>query len=156
MAAIGLSAALVLGATAALAEAPNRVGASGLPLPRYASVSRDLANFRRGPGRDYAIAIEITRRGLPVRIIGEHGNWRRVELHTRERGWIHRALLSGERTVLALDGASLFDRPDGAAVATPPEAAPLRLRRCEANWCLVAAEGRRFWARRDALWGVDG
>ena len=83
--------------------AEPRIGRStGLPLPRFASIKADPARLRRGPGVDYPILWELTRRGLPVRIVGEYGHWRRVELHDGSKGWMHRVLLSGRRTALLL------------------------------------------------------
>lgn len=144
-----------VGLTPTISAAQERIGASGLPLPRLASVRRDEANLRLGPGTAYAIAVVLTRRGLPVRIIGEHGPWRRVELHTGERGWIHRALLSGERRVVLLGDAVLYEARDGDALGAPPEATPLRPQGCEGEWCRVSLSGGRYWARRGALWPLE-
>lgn len=145
----------------AIADAAGepRVGTySKLPLPRFASVKADPARLRRGPGVDYPILWELTRRGLPVRIIGEYRHWRRVELHDGSRGWMHRVLLSGRRTALLL-GAKREIRAepisDAVPVATVEDATPLRLGECRADWCALEAQGVDGWAPRARLWGAD-
>lgn len=146
------------GVAALWAEAAEpRVGRSGLPLPRYASLKADEANLRRGPGLDYPILWVITRRGLPVRIIGEYGHWRRIELHDGERGWMHKALLSGRRTAIMLGPTrELHAEPleQAARVAKIGETTPLRLNRCEGAWCEAQGKGVRGWAPKTRLWGV--
>ena len=131
---------------------------TGLKLPRFASLKVNSAHLRRGPGTDYPILWEITRRGLPVRIIGEYGHWRRVELHDGSKGWMHRVLLSGRRTALLL-GAARRIRAEpyeaAAPVAEVGETTPLRLNECVRGWCLLEGSGVRGWAPQARVWGAN-
>ena len=127
-------------------------------LPRYASVKAPRAYFRLGPGKEYAIEWELRRKHLPVRVIGEYGNWRRVELFNKERGWIHRALLSAARYALASeDWTPLYERPAAGAehVVAAPKLAPMRLIGCSLDWCELSIGGYRGWSPKRRLWGVD-
>ena len=131
---------------------------TGLPLPRFASLKADPARLRRGPGVDYPILWEITRRGLPVRITGEYGHWRRVELHDGSQGWMHRVLLSGRRTALITgETRRLRAEPYRAAapVAKISATTPLRLDECARGWCAVEGSGVRGWAPIEQVWGAD-
>lgn len=153
--------ALVLTAVLALA-APSADAVtgrfSGEKLPRYAALKANLAYLRKGPGTQYAIAWELTRRHLPVRIVGEYGPWRRVELHDGERGWIHRVMLTSKRFAVAVDRAAPIRRaPDqrARAIARLEPATPLRIRRCGLSWCRLEGYGVAGWASKAALWGVE-
>lgn len=137
---------------------------SGEPLPRFASLKADEVHFRQGPSQDHAIKWVLRRRHLPVKVIGEFGQWRRVELHTGERGWINRAMLSTRRFVIVLgQSASLQEAPQPAArdLASVAPAVPLRLNSCQREWCEVettvgsAAENADGWVLKRRLWGVD-
>lgn len=143
----------------AVAIDSKRIGRStDRPLPRFASVKAGKANLRRGPGLDYPILWELTRRGLPVRIIAEYGHWRRVVLHDGVRGWIHKDLLSGARTAIVLDaGRALYAEPADAArlVATLAPVTPVRLTQCDVDWCEAERKGVRGWIPRRNLWGLD-
>lgn len=137
----------------------QRYGRStGLQVPRFASVKAGEARLRRGPGTAYPILWEIKRRGLPVRIIGEYGHWRRVELHDGSRGWMHRVLLSGRRTALLL-GESRRIRAEpyraAAPVAEVGPTMPLRLDDCVRGWCALESSGVRGWAPIETIWGAD-
>lgn len=130
---------------------------TGQPLPRYASLKASLVYLRLGPGPEYAIAWELTRRHLPVRIVGEHGAWRRIVLHDGSRGWIHSVMLTGRRYAIAdVALATIRRAPDTRArpVATLAPATPMRVRGCGLSWCRVEGMGVAGWAAKAEIWGV--
>jgi len=55
---------------------------------------------RRGPSLTHRIDWIFKRRGMPLQVTAEFGNWRRVRDRDGAGGWIHYSLLSGVRTVL--------------------------------------------------------
>src|SRR6266404_7272510 len=59
---------------------------SGLPLPRFASLRSDEVNVRTGPGTRYPVDWVFKRKGMPVEIVAEYENWRKIrsEEHTSE------------------------------------------------------------------------
>ena len=144
-----------------VAEACNEPGAvsetpSGLCVPRYVSLKFDVANGRAGPSRDHPIRWRYVRSGLPMEIVAETPDWRRVRDPEGELTWMSRTLLSGRRTVFALAETELRARADAdAPVAAVAEAgAVMDLERCRDGWCRLEAQGRRGWAQTDTLWGV--
>ncbi|MEO1329687.1 MAG: SH3 domain-containing protein [Pseudomonadota bacterium] len=149
---------------ALLALLPAAAGAvvtgpfSGERLPRYAALKAELVYLRKGPGGEYAVDFELTRRHLPVRIVGEHGPWRRVVLHDGETGWIHRVMLTSARYVVARAAAApIRNAPDprSGPIASLEAATPMRIRRCGLSWCRLEGHGVVGWAAKDALWGVE-
>ena len=78
-----------------------RVGPSGLPLPRFVSLKSGRVNSRIGPGVNYAVDWMYLKPGLPMEIIQEYDNWRRVRDPDGAEGWINQSLLSGRRTAIA-------------------------------------------------------
>jgi SH3-like domain-containing protein len=65
--------------------------------------------------------------------------------------------LSGVRTVIVQeDMLDLLARPDpGTMVVARLEAGVIaRLSECGPEWCALAVDGHRGWARKAALWGV--
>lgn len=157
---IALCAALLLAMLALQAPAQQAVGPeSGLKLPRFISIKTREANLRRGPATSYRIDWTYTRPGLPLVVVAEYDNWRKVRDFEGVTGWMHISQLSGTHTVIVQrDMLSLFRRPD----RNSPEVARLeagviaRLGDCENGWCrLSVEEGYRGWAERSALWGVS-
>ncbi|WP_223479130.1 SH3 domain-containing protein [Oricola indica] len=172
-AAIALAIALAAFATAAPATAQqtgsiNR-GASGLPLPRYVSLKATKVNMRVGPGSDYSVAYRYLKNGIPMEIIQEYDNWRRVRDADGTTGWIHSSLLSGERTAIASpwreenspdDTVILYNTPAAAAgvVAYLEPGVVGKIASCDGAWCEleVGYESRKLrgYVNQAELWGA--
>jgi SH3-like domain-containing protein len=151
-----VAAAMVMSA-GARADQAARVGASGMPLPRFVSLRADEVNLRTGPGTRYPIDWIYRRRGTPVQVIDEFEIWRRVRDHEGTVGWIHRSMLTARRTVLVIgEPRVLRRRPE----AQSPGLARLeagvigRLEGCERGWCRIEAHGFDGWLRRGEVFGT--
>lgn len=145
-----LSLMLVLTATGALAQ-------SGLPLPRFVSLRSGEANMRTGPGEQYPIDWVLLRRGMPVKIVAEFGHWRKIEDFDGTVGWVHQALLSGQRTVVVTgEERTLRSEATGwsAPVALLEPGVVAEVHTCESDWCRVSAGGVSGWIRREEVWGL--
>ena len=131
---------------------------TNLPLPRYVSLRAAEVNVRRGPGLDYRIDWVFMRAGLPVRIVDEYSNWRKIADSDNAGGWVYHALLTRHRTVLVTEPeVTLREGPseDTAAPARAAQGVVAALRQCQPDWCEVQADGHRGWVRKAAVWGVD-
>ena len=69
-------------------------------MPRFVSLKSDKVNVRKGPTTDQSIVWVFSRAGLPVEVIAESDNWRRVRDSEGADGWVFHSLLSARRTVL--------------------------------------------------------
>lgn len=149
-------AGLALTMTAGAASAQTCDTFSGLPVPRFVSLRFDEAAGRTGPGEDHAIAWMYQRAGLPVQVVAETPDWRKVSDPDGEEVWMHRRLLSGRRAVRAADASDMMARPerDSALIARIEIGAILWVERCRAGWCRLEAGGQRGWAPASAFWGV--
>jgi SH3-like domain-containing protein len=160
--AIGM-AAVLLGAClhAHGAAEPMTVGsASGLPVPRFVSLKSDRVNVRAGPSKDHHVLWVFTRAGLPVEIVAEYENWRRIRDGEGAEGWVYHSLLSGRRTaVVTARGKDellplLAEDGDSRVVARLQAGVLASVRRCTGTWCRIAGEGFDGWIEQERLWGV--
>ncbi|HKH69397.1 MAG TPA: SH3 domain-containing protein, partial [Reyranella sp.] len=92
MAAVGLPVAAAPQAGDKSAAAQQRKG-SGLPIPRFASLRSDEVNVRTGPGPRYPIDWVFKRKAMPVEIVAEFENWRKIRDWQGASGWVHQSLL---------------------------------------------------------------
>lgn len=148
------------------AAAVQQRGASGLPLPRFVSLKSGRVNVRVGPSQDHAVEWVFGKAGLPVEIIAEFGNWRRIRDYEGAEGWVYHSLLSGKRTALIAPWSSADNvqrpvlpmRRDAADESRPTamveHGALVRVEECAGNWCEVRAGKARGHVRQDMLWGV--
>jgi len=117
--------------------------ASGLPLPRFVSLRSGRVNVRIGPDRAvHAIAWTYTRQGLPVEIIEEYDNWRRIRDGDGDGGWVEQAFLSGKRTAMPAPWIEsntlvLRSRPNETAAIVAELAMGVigEVRQCNGEWC---------------------
>lgn len=73
---------------------------SKLPVPRFVSLKFRVVNARAGPSPDYPIRWVYRRQGLPVRVIAETEEWRRIEDPDGAKIWVHKRMLDAKRTVI--------------------------------------------------------
>lgn len=160
--------AAVLALGAAPAAAQTTIGPeTSLPLPRYVSLKTDKVNLRAGPSKDHATRWVYARSGLPVEIIAEFDNWRRIRDSDGEDGWVWHSLLSGRRTAMVAPwergGEPLElrarDTESAGVVARLEPGVVVTVQACSGDWCRVAAStgGRSEivgWLEQESLWGV--
>ena len=158
---------LATGLAAQPAPEPQGTGASGLALPRFASLKSDRVNLRQGPGTDYPTAWVFRRAGLPVEIVKEFESWRQVRDAEGTTGWVLGSMLSGRRTAVVLpweqkagqpQPASAALRDDDSATARPlayVEAGVLAsIISCDGRWCRISVGGFRGYIEQVKLWGA--
>jgi len=141
---------------------PSEPSRSGLPLPRFVSLTDDRVNARAGPGFRFPINWVYLRKGFPVEVIDEFGHWRRTRDIDGVVGWIHLSMLSGKRAVIVagtnpnVAPPTLHRRPDrhSTPVARAEVGVHGRLLECVDRWCRVELTPFRGWLPRDALWGI--
>jgi SH3-like domain-containing protein len=152
----GAAMLLAQGAAAAPAE---RQTPSGMPVPRYVSLKFDKVNARAGPGDDHKLRWVYRARGLPLQVIAETLEWRRVCDPEGATAWVHKRVTDGRRMVMNTQKgpAPLLRRPkdDAKAAAYLNPKALAKLDRCSKGWCKVSADHAAGWVREGALWGTS-
>ena len=145
-----------VGAAEATAAKPN-----GLPLPRFVSLKSDRVNLRRGPSRDHAVTWIYTRGGMPVEVVAEFDNWRRIRDSEGDEGWVFHSMLSGKRTALVAPWSKqpelrLHAKADKASaiVARLEPKVLARVDKCDGRWCRISGPGFSGWMAQENLWGV--
>ena len=167
---VALSALVLLPLLPVSAEAQTarRGSDTGFELPRFASFKSRTVNLRVGPGRDYRVDWVYTKPGLPVEIVQEFDNWRRVRDAEGTEGWVFAPLLAGRRTAVAapwLDKDAeapleLRRKPRGDAEVTAriEPGVTGTITECDGEWCRFephAAKGEVVgWLPQVELWGA--
>ncbi|HUW73031.1 MAG TPA: SH3 domain-containing protein [Methyloceanibacter sp.] len=164
--AVALSLALAVPAAAAEDGAKQATAAkgsqSGLRVPRFVSLKSNRVNVRRGPSTEQAIDWVFARAGLPVEIIAEADNWRRVRDSEGADGWVYHSLLSGRRTVLispwskGKEAVTLYRRRStgSRAVAQLQSGVLGNILSCDGEWCELTVDDYSGYVEQSRLWGV--
>lgn len=132
---------------------------SGLPVPRYVSLKFGKVNGRQGPTLDHPVLWQYQRRGLPLIVVAETENWRKIRDSQGEESWVRRVSLSGARTALTKREIEIRTAPRETAriKAVAQGNVLLELGHCTENdWCRVKSkDGYKGWAPRSVLWGTQ-
>lgn len=155
LAVFGLAVAVGAGST----MPDGRPTPTGLEVPRWISLKSSHVRARQGPGLDYPILWEYRAAGLPVQVVAETTEWRKVCDPEGAVAWIHRTVSSGRRYVLNASGEEI------AVHAGKSDASPVRARlqprsilaldECEDGWCRVRARRLNGWVSQRAVFGAQ-
>lgn len=132
-------------------------GVTGLPLPRFVTLSSGKINMRVGPGSRYPIDWVYTRRGMPVEIIAEYELWRKVRDVGGTEGWVLKHMVSSKRgAIVTVAVATLRREPDDTAppVLYAKKGVQGQLHECKKEWCELIVDGSKGWLRKSSLWGT--
>jgi SH3-like domain-containing protein len=147
--------------TASIDQAPVQLGASGFPVPRFLSLKSNKVNVRKGPSSDHAVAWVFQRKGLPVEVIAESENWRKIRDSDGSEGWILQQMLSGRRFAMAPTWdktKNVMMRDDAAGTGSPVAqlfpGALARVESCDGTWCYLATDDYEGYVIQAELWGV--
>ncbi len=147
--------------TASIDNGEKTLGPSGLPVPRFVSLKAEKVNVRRGPSSDHPVAWVFNRKGMPVEIVAEFENWRRIRDSDGEEGWILQNMLAGKRTAVIAPWRQgqtmpLYNQAStaGGLVAKVASGVVSDVESCTGDWCEISAGGYDGWIEQSMLWGV--
>lgn len=155
-----LTAVLIFASQTAQAAPADRPTPSGLPVPRYVSLKFDEVNARSGPGDDHKLLWVYHVRGLPVQVVAENSEWRRICDPERGMAWVHKRTTDGRRMVIRMQAAPLplhrSPKTESHVIALLNARAMAILVRCDkAGWCKLRVDGANGWAPAADVWGTD-
>ena len=140
---------------------PANGSVSGLPVPRFVSLKSDRVNVRGGPTKDHDVTFVYMRAGLPVEVVAEFDNWRRIRDWEGSEGWVYHSLLSGRRTAVVTpkskdDLVPLCEKPDAQSDVTAKLQSGVLgvVKNCTGSWCHISGDRFDGWIPQERLWGV--
>jgi SH3-like domain-containing protein len=148
-----------LGPTSVRAQETERQTPSGLPVPRYVSLKYSDANARSGPGDDHRLLWIYHARGLPVQVVAETSEWRKICDPDGAVAWVHKRLIDGRRmTMRVLPGTLAIHqspKPVAPILAYMNPRSLAALDRCKKDWCRVRVDDITGWVPAAEVWGID-
>ena len=132
---------------------------TGLKIPRYVSLKSNDANIRVGPSTNYPIVIKYIQQSYPLKILEEYDDWRKIEDFTKNNGWIHKSLISGNRTGIIIsnnnDKIKIFNTVKGKIIGNIGTGNIVIINKCKIDWCSISLNKYEGWIYKKNLWGVE-
>ena len=131
---------------------------TGLKLPRYVSLKSNDSNLRIGSGLNYPIKIKYKIANMPIEIIDEYEDWRKINDFYGHQGWLHKSLIKGYRYAIIntsyKESAQIYNKPKGEVIGKIGKKNIVKLNRCLKDWCHISISKSKGWINKLNLWGV--
>ena len=131
---------------------------SGLDIPRFVSTKTNESNMRVGAGEDYPIVLTYTKKNMPVEIIEEYYDWRKVIDYEGNVGWLHKRLLKGNRFAIINtpyeEPSQILNKPQGKVIGKIGKRNIVKVNRCLEKWCYIVLNKNKGWITKNNLWGI--
>jgi SH3-like domain-containing protein len=134
---------------------------SGKCDPYYVSIRAKEAHSHVGPGRIYKVVYKYIQEHLPVKVVAQYDNWRKIEDPDGEKGWIHKSLLSTKRFIITCSNITplmLTTKETSKRIARIKKKFVMELIAVRGNWCRVKFRwcGEKYtgWVRKTDVFGV--
>lgn len=131
---------------------------SGKQVPRFETLRYARVNGRSSPSvKEGQILWVYERQGLPMLVIKETKDWRRVRDPDGAEVWIHARMLEPTDTAMVQTEITLHREPDAESeeIAHIEANVLVGIEDCGPDWCRVKAGNYRGWVPRPVLWGAD-
>ena len=121
----------------------------------FLSLRNDKVNLRLGPSFDYPIKIIYKKKYLPVLIKDKSENFRKIQDHENNSGWIHVSQLSKKKSVITLKDLILYSRPTmySKPLVNIETGRLLLISKCKDNWCKIKSSNYSGWIKIEDVWG---
>lgn len=139
--------------------ANNKFGEnSGKPLPRFISIKSSEANLRIGPSKDYPIILKYIYKNIPLMVIEEFDDWRKVVDWESKVGWIHLSLLSNKRYGVINKKhnkyANVYVKPNNQLIGQVGSGNIVKINKCVDIWCEIKINKYKGWTKKTNIWGT--
>ena len=112
-------------------------------------------NVRYGPSSESPIKYIYKKINLPLKVIDKKENFRRIEDHKKNSGWIHISQLKKSKSLITTSQKILFKNPTkySKPLAKLDKGRLLLVKECKKNWCIVKTDQFSGWISKNNIWG---
>ena len=122
----------------------------------FLSLKNNKVNVRYGPGFDYPVKFIYKKKFLPIKVIDEKENFRRIIDHKKNSGWIHRIMLRKLNSLVVLEEKIIFKKSSkfSKPLAKLAKGRLVIIKKCKINWCRIETGNYVGWIDTKNVWGI--
>jgi len=123
----------------------------------FLTLRYDKVNLRLGPSKDYPVKIFYKKKYLPILVVDQLDNFKKIKDHENNTGWIHVSQLSKKKAAIVItDNSIMFKKSTvySKPLAILQKGRLTKIIKCRENWCKAKTEGYKGWVKKDSLWGL--
>ena len=122
----------------------------------FVTLRNNNTNLRQGPSFDYPIKIFYKKKYLPVLVLDNSDNFRKIKDHENNTGWIHVSQLSRKKAALVefnqivmFKNSTIFSKP----LVVLEKGRLCLILKCSEEWCKIKTGKYSGWVKKENLWG---
>ena len=122
----------------------------------FLSLKNNEVNLRQGPSFEYPIKFIYQKKYLPLKVLDESENWRKIRDLENNSGWIHISQLSKKKTAINIKKRSLLYKKStiySKPIAKLEIGRLVLIKKCKVKWCKITTGGFKGWVFKNSLWG---
>ena len=121
----------------------------------FLTLRNDEVNLRLGPSFDYPVKIIYKKKYLPVTVKEKFDNFRKIQDHENNSGWIHISQLSKKKAGITTEDTLLYKSSTNFSkpLANVEKGRLLLISKCNDNWCKIKTQKYTGWIKKNVIWG---
>ena len=122
----------------------------------FLTLRNDKVNLRLGPSFNYPIKIIYKKKYLPLLVKDKSENFRKIQDHENNSGWIHISQLSKKKSAINIDDNALLYKKNtiySKPIARLEVGRLVLVKNCKLKFCKIATAGYTGWISKNSLWG---
>ena len=130
---------------------------NNVDVKKFFSTKFNEVNIRNGPGINYFIIGKHLKKGLPLLVIGEFDNWKRIVNFLGVEGWVANSQISKKRfgiTVVKRSEIKSFPKNNSKVLMVLGEKINFPIQKCNKEWCRIKYNNITGWVEKKNFWGV--
>jgi len=123
----------------------------------FLTLRYEKVNLRQGHSRKYPIKIFYKKKFLPVLIKDQSENYRKIQDHENNTGWIHLSQLSKKKAAIVINeqlimfsSPTIYSKP----IAILKKGRLAKIIKCKNEWCKSETDKYKGWIKKENLWGL--
>ena len=123
----------------------------------FVSTRSNKINMRTGPGFHYPIKYVYIHKNLPLKVIEEFETWKKVCDIEEDCGWIKSNLLNNKHYAMIKENTLGYKQQNlnSKVIMKVDKLIIMKVEKCDKEWCLLSASGRKAWVQKEYIYGVD-
>ncbi|MDR2067397.1 MAG: SH3 domain-containing protein [Holosporaceae bacterium] len=124
---------------------------------QFVSLKSSEVNLRVGPGKEYPVSWVFMRNNLPMLLIAEFEQWRKIKFMDGTEGWVHQNMISRKSTaVVVSENAILYQyATNSQPTARVEKGVVVRILKKENEWVKIEINKIKGWMHSKELWGLE-
>lgn len=123
----------------------------------FVSLKSSEVNMRVGPGKEYPIAWIFMRANLPMILMAEFDQWRKVKFIDGTVGWVHKNMISRKSSAIVTENYAIMYKHASKKhpIAKIEKGVVVRILKRDGDFVKADINNQKGWIEKKFLWGIN-